>query len=158
LSTQVPTGSAELEAWVRFLRGHATVLRRLNGELVSTHGLTVNDLEVLLQLSQAPDGLLRRVDLAERVLLTPSGITRLLEGLERAGLVERARCPEDRRVVYAKLTEAGEERLRVAGATHRAGVRTLFAERYSAEELAALSALLTRLPGADVGDDGACGE
>jgi DNA-binding MarR family transcriptional regulator len=158
LSTPTLTRSAELEAWVRFVRAHATVLRQLNAELVSTHGLTVSDFEVLLQLVQAPDRVLRRVDLAERVLLTPSGITRLLEGLERAGLVERAQCASDRRVVYAKLTAAGEERVHAAGVTHRAGVRALFAERYSPEELAALSALLTRLPGADTDDDDTCGE
>jgi DNA-binding MarR family transcriptional regulator len=158
LSTPALTRSAELEAWVRFVRAHATVLRQLNAELVSTHDLTVSDFEVLLQLAQAPDRVLRRVDLAERVLLTPSGITRLLEGLERAGLVERAQCASDRRVVYAKLTDAGEERVHAAGVTHRAGVRALFAERYSPEELAALSALLTRLPGADTDDDDTCGE
>jgi DNA-binding MarR family transcriptional regulator len=158
LSTQAPVRAAELEAWVRFVRAHATVLRQLNAELVSTHGLTVNDFEVLLHLSRAPGGILRRVDLAQRVLLTPSGITRLLEGLERSGLVERAQCAEDRRVVYAKLTEDGEKRLRAAGRTHREGVRTLFGERYSAEELAALSALLMRLPGAEGEADSDCGE
>ena len=98
--------------------------------------------------------MLRRVDLAERVLLTASGITRLLEGLENAGLVERADCPTDRRVVYAKLTGAGEQKLRDASGTHLAGIHELFTSRFSEDDLAALSALLGRLPGASVdGDD-----
>lgn len=157
MSTQAVSRGAELDTWVRFLRAHAAILRQLNAELVAEHGLTVNDFEVLIHLSHAPEQALRRVDLAERVLLTPSGITRLLEGLERTGLVERAECATDRRVVYAKLTAAGAEKLGEARSTHLAGVSALFVERYSPEELAGLSALLGRLPGAG-GDAEACTE
>jgi DNA-binding MarR family transcriptional regulator len=157
LSTQAVSRGAELDTWVRFLRAHAAILRQLNAELVAEHGLTVNDFEVLIHLSHAPEQALRRVDLAERVLLTPSGITRLLEGLERTGLVERAECATDRRVVYAKLTEAGAEKLGEARGTHLAGVCALFVERYSSDELAALSALLGRLPGSG-GDAESCVE
>jgi DNA-binding MarR family transcriptional regulator len=147
LSTQAPSRGVELDTWIRFLRAHATILRQLNAELVAEHGLTVNDFEVLVHLSRAPERSLRRVDLVERVLLTPSGITRLLDGLERAGLVERAECATDRRVVYAKLTRAGLVKLAQARRTHLAGVSSLFVERYSSDELGALSALLGRLPG-----------
>jgi DNA-binding MarR family transcriptional regulator len=148
LSTQTLSRGLELDTWIRFLRAHATILRRLNAELMAEHGLTVNDFEVLVHLSRAPERSLRRVDLVERVLLTPSGITRLLDGLERAGFVERAECATDRRVVYARLTDAGSAKLAEARQTHLAGVSSLFVERYSPEELAALSALLGRLPGA----------
>jgi DNA-binding MarR family transcriptional regulator len=128
------------------LRAHASITRRFNAELVSEHGLTLNDYEVLLVLAHAPDRRLRRVDLSERVLLTPSGITRLLAGLEQCGYVERASCEADARVTYAQLTDDGLEKLRVAAKTHVAGIRVLFAERFSAEELEALRDLLQRLP------------
>ena len=75
-----------------FLRAHAAITRQLDRELVAEHGLTINDYEVLLHLSRTDEKMLRRVDLAERVLLTPSGITRLLDGLERSGLVSKASC------------------------------------------------------------------
>ena len=97
------------------------------------HGLTINDYEVLLHLSRADERRLRRVDLAERVILTASGITRLLEGLEHGGYVERDSCPSDRRVVYAKLTDVGLDKLREASRTHLAGVDELFVQRYNAD-------------------------
>lgn len=154
MSTPVLPRERQLEAWVRFLRAHAALTRQLSADLVAGHGLTINDYEVLLHLQRAPEQRLRRVDLAARVVLTASGITRLLEGLEDAGLVERAACETDRRVVYAQLTEAGERKLRDASGTHLAGIHELFTSRFSEDDLAALSALLGRLPGASVdGDD-----
>jgi DNA-binding MarR family transcriptional regulator len=138
----------QLAAWVAFLRAHAGLTRELNADLVSGHGLTINDYEVLLHLSRAPGRMLRRVDLAERVVLTASGMTRLLEGLEGARYVERADCSTDRRVVYARLTDTGLAKLREAARTHVAGIRSLFTERYSDEELELLAGLLARLPGA----------
>ena len=144
----------QLTAWVRFLRAHAALTRRLSADLVAEHGLTINDYEVLLHLSRAPEFALRRVDLAERVVLTASGITRLLEGLEHAGYVERGDCPTYRRVVYARLTPAGREKLREAAGTHLAGIRSLFTERFDEDELESLASLLGRLPGAD--EDAEC--
>src|SRR5438874_13266572 len=94
-SIQTP---ARLEAWVLFLRAHAAITRQLNADLLNEHGLTLSDYEVLLRLSNAEGGMMRRVDLAESVLLTASGITRLLDGLERAGFVEKASCASDARV------------------------------------------------------------
>jgi DNA-binding MarR family transcriptional regulator len=149
LSTQVFNESATFRAWVRFLRAHAAVTRCLSADLVNQHGLTLNDYEVLLHLARSPDRRLRRVDLAESVLLTPSGITRLLDGLERAGFVERAQCDSDARVSYAKLTDAGYAKLREAGSTHVAGIEGIFSERLSESELQRLAELLGRLPGAD---------
>ncbi len=80
------------------LRGHAALTRALNADLVADHGLTLNDYEVLLHLSRAPERKLRRVDLAEQVLLTASGITRLLDGLQASGYVDKAACSSDARV------------------------------------------------------------
>ena len=138
------------------MRAHATLTRQLSADLVASHGLTLNDYEVLLHLSRAPERSLRRIDLAERVLLTPSGITRLLDGLERAGLVEKATCEHDARVSYAVLTDSGYERLRAAGKTHVQGIRKLFVERFSEDELDGLGALLSRLPGGALDGDAAC--
>lgn len=148
--------TARLDAWIRFLRAHSALTRDLSAELVAQHGLTLNDYEVLLHLARAPEKRMRRVDLAQSVLLTASGITRLLEGLERAGLVLRESCDDDRRVVWAKLTPAGADRLRQAARTHVAGIESLFIGRYSEEERATLSSLLSRLPGAGSADGGDC--
>jgi DNA-binding MarR family transcriptional regulator len=136
------------------MRAHVAAMRRFNGELSSAHGLTINDYEVLLHLAHAPDRMMRRVDLAKSVLLTPSGITRLLEGLERCGYVERASCSSDARVTYALLTDEGYEKLREASATHVEGIRSHFAD-FSPEELERLAAMLARLPLADVAEE--CG-
>jgi DNA-binding MarR family transcriptional regulator len=136
----------KLESWVSFLRAHAAITRELSAQLQREHGLTLNDYEVLLHLSHAEGARLRRVDLAERVVLTASGITRLLEGLERGGYVTKEHCASDARVSYAKLTEAGREKLRAAGVTHLRGIDELFVGRYSGSELATLADLLSRLP------------
>ena len=143
---QASTHSAVPEAWKRFLRSHSAVTRQMDADLIASHGITLSDYEVLLRLSQAPGRRMRRVDLAEGVLLTQSGITRLLAGLEKSGWVERASCETDRRVVYAQLTEEGEAKFRAAGRTHLEGIRTLFASHFSEEELETLAALLGRLP------------
>jgi len=149
--TTTPT---ELVPFVNFLRAHAAVVRELSSELVSAHGLTINDFEVLLRLSRADGSRMRRVDLAQEVLLTPSGITRLLEGLERSGFVERVACKEDLRVSYAQLTPAGRTKLRAAGKTHVAGIHRLYLDHFDADERAVLGELLGRLT--DGEDGGAC--
>jgi DNA-binding MarR family transcriptional regulator len=131
------------------LRAHAATTRALSAQLVADHGLTINDLEALLRLAHAEDQRMRRVDLAEALLLTASGITRLLDGLESAGYVERATCASDRRVVYAVLTEAGRAKLEEASRSHVAEVQALFEERFDEHELAQLSELLGRLHGGD---------
>jgi DNA-binding MarR family transcriptional regulator len=140
---------------VGLLRAHAALTRDLNADLVHQHGLTINDYEVLLHLARADEHRLRRVDLAERLLLTASGITRLLDGLERAGYVEKARCQSDARVTYAVLTDAGLAKLREASETHVAGIRQLFEGRYAEPELETLAELLARLP-LDGAADEAC--
>src|SRR5262249_5616832 len=94
-------------AWLRFMRAHAAVTRELSARLEADHDLTLSDYEVLVQLYWAPERAMRRVDIARAVLLTASGITRLLDGLERSGWVEKKACSTDARVSYAALTEAG---------------------------------------------------
>src|SRR6266511_103288 len=110
--------SSGVRAFVALVRAHSKVVRRLNAQLSQDHGLTINDYEVLLRLSRAPDRRMRRVDLAGQILLTASGITRLLDGLEGFGFVERAMCETDRRVVYAVLTDHGIAKLREASKSH----------------------------------------
>jgi DNA-binding MarR family transcriptional regulator len=147
VATTVRTRPA-LDAWIRLLRAHAATTRALSAQLIAEHSLTINDYEALLHLSRAEDGRMRRVDLAGQLLLTASGVTRLLDGLEAAGLVEKAACASDRRVTYAVLTEDGRERLEAASRSHIAAVREVFESRFVDEELAELATLLERLPGA----------
>lgn len=142
-----------LSAWSRFIRGHAWLTRELNAELQAEHGLTLNDYEVLLLLSHAEERAMRRIDLANAVVLTASGITRLLDGLERAGWVRKSTCDRDARVSYAVLTDAGYGKLREAGATHVEGIRRLFGDNYTDDELEALARLLSRIGGDGHGED-----
>src|SRR3954469_80737 len=131
-----------LESCVSFIRAHSAITRQLNADLLNVHGLTLNDYEVLLLLSRAEGHRMRRVDLAQTVVLTASGITRLLDGLERAGYVEKATCATDARVSYAKLTAAGNAKLGAAADTHLRGVEELFMGRFTDAELEALAGLL----------------
>src|SRR3982074_3741736 len=99
--TQIASPPRQLESWIAYLRSHSAITRELSAQLQREHGLTLNDYEVLLLLSHAEGGRMRRGDLAESSLLTASGITRLLEGLERAGFVGKDTCSADARVSYA---------------------------------------------------------
>ena len=137
-----------MRAWVALLRSHAAVTRELSSQLQRDHGLTVSDYEVLLHLSRAEGGM-RRVDLADSVLLTPSGITRLLNGLEAAGWVEKGVCSTDARVSYAILTDAGRAKLQDASRSHVLGIRDLFESRLAEDELSQLAELLSRLGATD---------
>ena len=154
MSTQVLSdqGTSALTVWVRLLRAHAAIARTFNAQLLAEHGMTINDFEVLLLLSRAPDQQLKRVELSERIQLTPSGVTRLLDGLLASGWVAKGQCAADARVSYAVLTEAGREKLERASRTHTAAVTQLFTERFDADELEALGLLLGRLPGAAEAD------
>jgi len=135
-----------LAAWVSFMRSHAAITRELSAQLQREHCLTLNDYEVLLLLARAEEGKLRRVDLAAQVVLTASGITRLLDGLEQFGYVAKETCESDARVSYAKLTESGRRKLSEAAVTHLAGIDEVFTSRYSDDELETLAELLSRLP------------
>jgi DNA-binding MarR family transcriptional regulator len=145
---------AAIEAFVRLVRASAAVTGELSAQLNADHGLTINAYEALLHLAWAPERRMRRVDLADSLLLTASGVTRLLDGLEREGLVGREACETDRRVTYAVLTKAGRDKLREADKSHTRQIRELLGAHYDDDELAQLAALLDRLPGADPSGDG----
>jgi DNA-binding MarR family transcriptional regulator len=153
----LPTSSLEgaaLEAWRSYLQSHASIVRELDAELIAEHAMTTRDYEVLLYLAQADGRRLPMSALAERTMLTRSGITRLVDGLVSCGVIERVSCANDARVSYARLTEAGYEKLRAAGCTHVASIDRLFLAHFSPEELDVLAGLLSRLPGAQL--PGAC--
>ena len=149
MSSQVLIEQTSGRAFAALVRAHAAATRRLSAQLSADHGLTLSDYEVLLRLARAPERRMRRVDIAQEVLLTASGITRLLDGLEQSGFVERASCATDRRVVYAVLTDTGLEKLRHASRSHLTQIDELFRARLDVDELAGLTSLLTRL---DEGD------
>jgi DNA-binding MarR family transcriptional regulator len=138
-------GPDELAAWRAYLRGHAGVTRALEAELVAGPGLTLAAYDVLVQLAEAPGRRLRMTELADAVLLSRSGITRLVDRLERAGLVQRSPVAEDGRGVAATLTEPGLERLRGASRTHLDGVARHFAARLDGRDLAELRRISEKL-------------
>ena len=146
-----PLEGPALEAWRSYLQSHASIVRGLDAELASEHGITSRDYEVMLYLAQAPDRQLAMSALAERTMLTRSGITRLVDGLVAAGYVERVACPHDARLSYAQLPDAGHDKLRSAGCSHVRSIQRLFFEHFSPEEVAVLAGLLGRLPGAQAG-------
>jgi DNA-binding MarR family transcriptional regulator len=154
LTTSDRLQGAALEAWRSYLQSHASIVRELDAELVAAHGMTTRDYEVLLYLAQAPDRKLPMSVLATSTMLTRSGITRLVDGLVDAGLIERVSCQSDARVSYARLTDVGYDKLRDAGCTHIASIQRLFLEHFSPQEIDQLASLLSRLPGAHQG--GSC--
>ena len=134
-------------AWIRFLRASSELTGRMDRHLTEEHGLSLREYEVLLALHEAPEHRLRRVDLAQLILLTQSGVTRLLEKLERDGLVAKVPGSDDRRVAYAELTEEGRRRFVAAALTHREDIARDFTARLSSRDLAALDRALAKLPG-----------
>jgi DNA-binding MarR family transcriptional regulator len=135
----------ELAAWRGLLRVHAGLVRELDAELQAAHGLPLHEYEVLLTVDNASAGRLRMTELASSVLLSQSGLTRLVDRLERDGLVERERCTADRRGFHVRLTGRGRELLELARATHLAGVRARFLSSFSAEELVELAGFWERV-------------
>jgi DNA-binding MarR family transcriptional regulator len=135
----------QLAGWTALLRAHSAATRELERRLADGHGLTLTDYDVLVRLAQAPGGRLRPAELARAVLLTRSGVTRLVQGLERDGLVERVACPDDLRGSFVSLTRQGRDVLRQASRTHLHGVGELFAGRFDPAELRLLAGLLDRL-------------
>jgi DNA-binding MarR family transcriptional regulator len=139
----------ELAAWRGLLRVHASRVHELDAELRASHDLSLQEYEVLLVLALAPEGRMRMSDLAASVLLSQSGLTRLVDRLARAGSVKRTRCEADRRGLYAELTDAGRTRFEDARPTHLAGVRRTFLDRFDEAELGLLAGFWERvLPGA----------
>jgi DNA-binding MarR family transcriptional regulator len=151
-----PQTSPAIEAFVRLVRASVAVTRRLSAQLSADHDLSLNAYEALLLLVRAPESRMRRIDLANSLLLTAGGVTRLLDGLERCGYVAREESPTDRRVSYAVLTKAGRDKLREASKSHTRQIDELLGAAYDDRELAEIATLLDRL--ADVGPtEDSCG-
>jgi DNA-binding MarR family transcriptional regulator len=138
----------ELAAWRGLFRAHARLTRALDLDLVSAHGLQLTSYEVLLYLADAPDGRLRMSELADSVLLSRSGLTRLVDRLERQGLLRRESCPSDRRGSYAAITQRGRALFDRARVTHLEGVRRRFLDHLSADEMRWLGEIWRRTTGA----------
>jgi DNA-binding MarR family transcriptional regulator len=135
----------EQQAWRTLINVHGRLIAQLDSELQGAHDLSLPDYEVLAHLSEAPERSLRMAELAERLLLSPSGLTRRVDGLAREGLVERRACSDDRRGTLAVLTEAGMARLEEVAPTHAAGVRRYVVEPLRREELLGLARSLERI-------------
>jgi DNA-binding MarR family transcriptional regulator len=134
-----------LAVWRTFLRAHAQVTRRLEADLIAAQGLPLASYDVLVQLVEAPDRRLRMTELADRVLLSRSGLTRLVDRLEREGLVRREACQRDARGMYAVLTDRGFDRLRASTGAHLRGVRDYALGRLTDAELCQLGSILGKL-------------
>ena len=144
---------AELSAWRGLLRVHASLVRALDAELEAEHALPITSYDVLTNLAHAPEQRMRMRDLAEAIVLSRSGLTRLVDRLEKEGLVKRAACASDARGSFACLTEAGHAALERARPTHLDGVRRRFLAHFDADELEQLGAYWERvLPGAAAAD------
>src|SRR5689334_14649172 len=136
---------AELRAWRGMLRVHSRLVKVLDARLDHEHGLPLTSYEVLVHLSEAEGERMRMCDLADSILLSRSGLTRLVDRLERDGLLERVACHDDARGAYAQLTPAGRQKLAEARVSHHQGVRSLFLEHFSEEELETLGSLWERV-------------
>ena len=144
--------------WASFLHAHSALMTQLERELVAERGITLPWYDVLLQLYQA-DGELRMQELAGAVLLSKSGLTRLVDRMETAGLVARRACPSDRRGTLVGLTSQGRETFRRAAPVHRRGIREHFTDKLDEDDLGALARVLAKVmgpaPADEVGDCGA---
>jgi len=136
---------AEMRAWRAFLDAQASLMRRLGADLIKNEDITLAEYDVLVQLSFAPGGRLRMTELSDRVRLSPSGLTRLVDRLVQGGLVKRGRCAFDRRGSYAILTSSGKVRLRRASPVHLRGIREYFSKHLSPAQLVAVAEALEPL-------------
>jgi DNA-binding MarR family transcriptional regulator len=137
--------SAEMRAWTAFLNAQASLLRQLEAELIEQEDMTLAEFDVLIQLAIAPDRRLRMTELSDKVRLSHSGVTRLVDRLTQAALVKRTRCDSDRRGTFATLTPAGKARLRRAQPVHLRGIREHFGKRLSTAQLSAVAEALEPL-------------
>jgi DNA-binding MarR family transcriptional regulator len=135
----------ELAVWRAFLRAHSQLTRRLEADLIAEHSLPLASYDVLLTLMEAPNRRLRMTELADRVLLSRSGMTRLVDRLEREGLVVREACANDARGMFTVLTEQGYQRLRKASRTHLRGVEEYAVSKLTPDELEAFGKILGKL-------------
>jgi DNA-binding MarR family transcriptional regulator len=144
-STAELLNEEELAAWRGMLRAHAELTKELDAELAREHNLPLSSYEVLLFLADAPEGRMRMAELADSVLLSRSGLTRLVDRLQREGLLKRERCDSDARGYFAEITPKGRRLFDEARRTHLDGVRARFLSRFSRDELRAMGALWQKL-------------
>src|SRR5450759_439226 len=144
-SEQESLTEGELRAWRGLLRAHTCLAKRLDAELERAHGLPMTSYEVLHRLQEASGGRMRMRDLAEQAQLSRSGLTRLVDRLEREGMLERCSCVHDARGSYACLTDTGRERMEDARVTHLVVVREHFFSHFSEGELGALADMWERI-------------
>jgi DNA-binding MarR family transcriptional regulator len=137
----------ELEAWQAFLHAHAKVTQALDGELRRGHGLTWSQYDVLVRLARASERSLRMTELAHRVMISPSGLTRVVDDLVDQGLIERDRGGGDARVVLARLTAKGRERVRRAAQLHLRGIRAHFTGKLTKAQLKSVASALQAIAG-----------
>ena len=140
-------GPEEMRAWQALLHAHHDVTRALDAELRDEHGLSMGTYDVLLRLARAPARTLRMTDLAARVMLSPSGLTRVVDQFVEAGLVERDRFEGDARVMLVRLTDRGRRVLRQAARTHLRGIREHFTGRLSPAQLRNVASALEAIAG-----------
>jgi DNA-binding MarR family transcriptional regulator len=141
---------SELDAWQALLHAHHQITRVLDAELRATHDLTWAGYDVLLRLAKAAGRTLTMTELARRIMISPSGLTRVVDGLERKGFVKRTRSDNDARVVSASLTEPGREKVKGAAQTHLRGIREHFTSRLSDAQLRAVASALQVITGPHV--------
>jgi DNA-binding MarR family transcriptional regulator len=144
-ATPVAADDPRLDAWRSLIHAHARLTRTMDEELQAAHHLSLAEYDAMLQLVNAPGRRLRMSVLADRVLLSRSGITRLVDRLVAAGMVERTQCSTDARGAEAALTPAGHERLRAASATHLDGVGRLFLDVVDPADRAAVQRAMDRV-------------
>ena len=144
-TTPVLLDAEELGAWRGMLRAHSALTKALDAELVRAHGLPLSSYEVLLFLADSPEGQMRMSELADGVLLSRSGLTRLVDRMQREGLLRRERCEDDARGWFASITPQGRELFTRARKTHLDGVRERFLSHFTRDELRSLAALWERI-------------
>jgi len=138
---------AELRAWQALLHAHQDVVRKLDAELRAEHGIAFGDYDILRRLARSPNHTLNMTELAERVMLPPSTLTRRLDGLVADGLVTRRRSPLDSRLMLATLTDAGRRRVRRAARTHLRGIRQHFTGRLTPTQVDDVATALEAIAG-----------
>ena len=144
-SSAPPLSSEELAAWRGMLQIHARVTRALDVQMRGEHGLSVSEYEVLMFLGDAEGNRMRMSEIADRVLLSRSGLTRMVDRLTKLGYVERCAAEDDGRGLFAELTQAGRETLHAARPTHLRAVRMFFLDRLSLTDRMVLGDIWTRL-------------
>jgi DNA-binding MarR family transcriptional regulator len=145
--TPPPTSiyAEESTLWRDMLRAQVQISRRLQADMMTHHDLALGAFDVLVRLGESPGGRLRMNDLADRVLLSRSGLTRLVDRMQRDGLVERVTCDSDARGLYAVMTRKGRQRLEEATPTYREGIREHVLARLAEDERETFARILGKL-------------